>query len=128
MGQMHHFGRIGIVEFPPPAHDENAPEAWLRFGESASGELGNFLPGEEIQVLIYFDPVARLRSAALDPAVSYETFREILAIPSPPNPLRVHRVTVLGRESHRLRVRGLIAIEGMEVYEVTSVLERSPEH
>jgi hypothetical protein len=128
MGRVRHFESIGIVEFPPPAHEENAPEAWLRFGESGSAELGNFFPGEEIQVLIYFDPVARLQSAALDAAVSYETFREILAIPSPPNPLRVHRVTVLAREGHRLRVRGLIAIEGMEVFEVTSVLERSPEH
>jgi tRNA-Thr(GGU) m(6)t(6)A37 methyltransferase TsaA len=116
---------IGTVQSPlrsraeaPKQGDEGAPEAWLAFEPRFAGGL------DEVLVLTWLDRAARdvlrvrPRSDAARPMTGVFATRS----PDRPNPIGLHRVTVLEVDGTRLRVRDLEAIDGTPILDVKPVL------
>jgi tRNA-Thr(GGU) m(6)t(6)A37 methyltransferase TsaA len=122
---------IGTVQSPlrsraeaPKQGDEGAPEAWLAFEPRFADGLDGLAAGDEVLVLTWLDraerDVLRVRPRS-DPA---RPMTGVFATRSPdrPNPIGLHRVTVLEVDGTRLRVRDLEAIDGTPVLDVKPVL------
>jgi tRNA-Thr(GGU) m(6)t(6)A37 methyltransferase TsaA len=122
---------IGRVESPltdpavaPRQGDEGAPEAWIVFSGGVEAGLEPIAPGDELLVLTWLDRARRdvlrvhPRGDVARPAQGVFTTRS----PDRPNPIGLHRVTVLAREGRRMRVRDLEALDGTPVVDVKPVL------
>ena len=122
---------VGVVEstlndraLAPKQGDEGAPDAWLVFGPSVAGALEGLAAGDEVLVLTWLDRAARdvLRvHPRSDPAGAQQG---VFATRSPdrPNPIGLHRVTILSVDGLRLRVGPLEALDGTPVVDVKPVL------
>jgi tRNA-Thr(GGU) m(6)t(6)A37 methyltransferase TsaA len=122
---------IGRVESPlreradaPKQGDEGAPEAWLAFEPRFAAGLDGIAAGDEVLVLTWLDRAARdvLRVHPRGDAARDE--RGVFATRSPdrPNPIGLHRVTVLEVDGIRLRVRDLEALDGTPLLDVKPLL------
>jgi tRNA-Thr(GGU) m(6)t(6)A37 methyltransferase TsaA len=122
---------IGTVESPltdrataPKQGDEGAPDAWLRFEASVADGLDGVAAGDELLVLTWLDrasrDVLRVRPRG-DPA---RPVQGVFGTRSPdrPNPIGLHRVSVLAVDGLRLQVGGLEALDGTPVVDVKPVL------
>jgi tRNA-Thr(GGU) m(6)t(6)A37 methyltransferase TsaA len=122
---------IGTVESPltdrasaPKQGDEGAPDAWLVFDASVAEGLDGLAAGDELLVLTWLDraqrDVLRVRPRS-DPA---NPVQGVFGTRSPdrPNPIGLHRVTVVAIDGLRLRVTDLEAIDGTPVVDVKPVL------
>ena len=122
---------IGRVESPltdrasaPKQGDEGAPEARLVFDAAVAAALDGVGPGDDLLVLTWLDrarrDVLRVRPRG-DPARAEQG---VFATRSPdrPNPIGVHRVTVLAVDGRRLTVAGLEALNDTPVLDVKPVL------
>jgi tRNA-Thr(GGU) m(6)t(6)A37 methyltransferase TsaA len=122
---------IGTVASPlkdlaaaPKQGDEGAPDAWLVFDAGVADGLDGIAPGDELVVLTWLDRAARdvlrvhPRGDLRRPAQGVFTTRS----PDRPNPIGLHRVTVLEVDGLRLRVRDLEALDGTPVVDVKPVL------
>lgn len=125
---------IGVVRSPvtsrkeaPMQGYEGAPEAWLELeGAVAKGLLG-IAAGDELIVLTWLHQ-ARRDVLQVHPRGRRDApLTGVFATRSPdrPNPVGLHRVTVLEVAGHRLRVRPLEAIDGTPIVDIKSVLRRS---
>ena len=119
--------RIGTVASPlkeraaaPKQADEGAPEAWLEFDARFADGLEGIEAGDEIVVLTWLDrarrDVLRVRPRR-DPA-NPETGVFNSRSPDRPNPLGLHRVTVLAIDGARIRVSALEALDGTPIVDV----------
>ena len=122
---------IGTVESPltdraaaPKQGDEGAPEAWLVFAEGVSAALEGLSAGVEVLVLTWLDRADRsvLRVRPRDDASRPMTGVFATRSPDRPNPIGLHRVTVLEIDGLCLRVSGLEALDGTPVVDVKPVL------
>ena len=122
---------IGTVESPltdraaaPKQGDEGAPEAWLVFDEHVAEALDGLAAGDEVLLLTWLDRARRdvLRVRPRDdparPLAGVFTTRS----PDRPNPIGLHRVTVLEVDGLRVHVSGLEALDGTPVVDVKPVL------
>ena len=122
---------IGTVESPltdaataPKQGDEGAPEAWIAFADGVAEALDGIAAGDELLVLTWLDrddrDVLRVhpRGDVTRPATAVFATRS----PHRPNPIGLHRVTVLEVAGPRLRVRDLEALDGTPVVDVKPVL------
>ncbi len=104
----------------PRQSDEGAPEAWLAFDERFAEALDGVAAGDELLVLTWLDradrSVLRVHPRG-DPA---RPEQGVFATRSPdrPNPIGLHRVTVVSVDGLRVRVRGLEAVDGTPVLDV----------
>jgi tRNA-Thr(GGU) m(6)t(6)A37 methyltransferase TsaA len=127
---------IGTVRSPltdlasaPKQGDEGAPEAWLEFDPAFAQGLDGIEVGDELLVLTWLDrsrrDVLSVRPRS-DPA---RRMRGVFATRSPerPNPIGLHRVTVLAIDGLRLRVRDLEALDGTPIVDVKPPLRSVPE-
>ncbi len=118
---------IGSVESPltdraaaPKQGDEGAPEAWLAFEAGLAPALDGIAAGDELLVLTWLHlarrDVLRVRPRG-DPGRAEQG---VLATRSPdrPNPIGLHRVTVVRIDGVRVRVRGLEAVDGTPILDV----------
>lgn len=118
---------IGAVESPltdpsaaPKQGDEGAPEAWLAFDERVAEALEGIGAGDELVLLSWLDRADRsvLRVHPRDdlsrPLQGVFTTRSA----DRPNPIGLHRVTVLEVDGLRFRVRGLEAVDGTPILDV----------
>jgi tRNA-Thr(GGU) m(6)t(6)A37 methyltransferase TsaA len=118
---------IGTVESPltdpsaaPKQGDEGAPEAWLAFDERVAEALEGIGAGDELVLLTWLDRADRsvLRVHPRDdlsrPLQGVFTTRSA----DRPNPIGLHRVTVLETGGLRFRVRGLEAVDGTPILDV----------
>ena len=118
---------IGTVASPlkeraaaPKQADEGAPEAWLEFDARFADGLEGIEAGDEIVVLTWLDRAGRdvLRvHPRRDPA------RPVTGVfnsrsPDRPNPIGLHRVTVLQVDGLRFRVSALEALDGTPIIDV----------
>jgi tRNA-Thr(GGU) m(6)t(6)A37 methyltransferase TsaA len=122
---------IGTVESPltdrasaPKQGDEGAPEAWLDFAPEFAAGLDGIAAGDELLVLTWLDRAARdvLRVRPRgDPARAEQG---VFATRSPerPNPIGLHRVTVVAVDGRRLRVAKLEALDGTPIVDVKPLL------
>jgi tRNA-Thr(GGU) m(6)t(6)A37 methyltransferase TsaA len=122
---------IGRVESPltdramaPKQGDEGAPEASLVFEPAVAAGLEGIAPGDELLVLTWLDRAQRdvllvhPRGDASNPEQGVFNTRS----PDRPNPIGLHRVTVVGIDGARLRVRDLEALDDTPIVDVKPVL------
>ncbi|MFC3391777.1 tRNA (N6-threonylcarbamoyladenosine(37)-N6)-methyltransferase TrmO [Aidingimonas halophila] len=122
---------IGVVHSPltsrkeaPRQADEGAPQVWLEIFDSVAEGLDGIEVGDEILVLtllhhgrrdvLKVHPRSRVESSLVG----------VFATRSPdrPNPLGLHRVSVLEIDGHRLKVAAMEAIDGTPIVDIKAVL------
>ncbi len=122
---------IGTVHSPlreraeaPRQGDEGAPEAVLVFEPGVAAGLDGLAVGDEVLVLTWLDRARRdvLRVHPRGDAARPEAGVFATRSPDRPNPIGLHRVTVLAIDGLRLRVRDLEALDGTPVLDVKPVL------
>jgi tRNA-Thr(GGU) m(6)t(6)A37 methyltransferase TsaA len=123
---------IGTVASPlkqravaPKQADEGAPEAWLEFDGRVADGLEGIAAGDELLVLTWLDRAARdvLRvRRRRDPANALTGVFNSRS-PDRPNPIDMHRVTVLAVDGLRLRVSALEALDGTPILDVKPALQ-----
>ena len=123
--------RIGTVQSPladigsaPRQGDEGAPDAWLEFDAAMAEGLDGIAAGDELLVLTWLDRAARdvLRvrprgDLTRSPQGVFNT-----RSPDRPNPIGLHRVTVLDVDGARLHVSDLEALDGTPIVDVKPLL------
>ena len=123
--------RVATVESPlidrasaPKQGDEGAPEATLVFEEGFVPALDGLAAGDDVLVLTWLDRASRdvLRVYPRDDVSRGEHGVFATRSPDRPNPIGLHRVTVLGIDGPRMRVSGIEALDGTPVLDVKPVL------
>jgi tRNA-Thr(GGU) m(6)t(6)A37 methyltransferase TsaA len=118
---------IGTVESPlkdrasaPKQGDEGAPEAWLVLDARVAEALDGIATGDELLVLTWLDRAARdvLRVHPRDDLSRPKQGVFNTRSADRPNPIGLHRVTVLAIDGLRLRVSGLEAIDGTPIVDL----------
>ena len=110
-------------ETAPKQGDEGSPEAWLVFAPDFADALQGIAAGDELLVLTWLDRAQRdvLRVHPRDdlsrPLAGVFTTRSS----DRPNPIGLHRVTVVEVDGLRMRVRDLEALDGTPVVDVKPV-------
>ena len=108
----------------PRQGDEGAPDAWIVFDEKVRDALADIKTGDELILITWFDRADRdvqkvhPRGDTSRPSTGVFSTRS----PDRPNPLGLHRVTVLARQELRLQVRNLEALDGTPIVDVKPVL------
>ena len=115
------------LEDAPMQGDEGAPDAWLELlPESAPGLMG-ILVGDEIIVLTWLHLAQRDVLQVHPRGDLNRPLSGVFATRSPdrPNPVGLHRVSVLEVAEQKLRVAPLEAIDGTPIVDIKPVLEGS---
>ncbi|MFI5695055.1 tRNA (N6-threonylcarbamoyladenosine(37)-N6)-methyltransferase TrmO [Kribbella sp. NPDC051586] len=108
----------------PRQGDEGAPDAWVVFDKSVREALADVKVGDEVILISWFDRADRAvqkvhpRSDPTRPPTGVFSTRS----PDRPNPLGLHRVTVLAVDNLRLHVNNLEALHGTPIVDVKPVL------
>jgi tRNA-Thr(GGU) m(6)t(6)A37 methyltransferase TsaA len=122
---------VGWVESPlvdrataPKQGDEGAPEAWLVFHPAVRDGLRGLHAGTDVFVLTWLDRASRdvLLVHPRGDLTRSETGVFSTRSPDRPNPIGLHRVTVVSVEDLRIRVRNLEALDGTPIVDVKPVL------
>ncbi|TCO28419.1 tRNA-Thr(GGU) m(6)t(6)A37 methyltransferase TsaA [Kribbella steppae] len=122
------IGRVESVlrtrDEAPRQPDEGAPSAWLAFDESVRDALRDLAVGDEILVITWFDRADRdvLTVHPRGDRTRPETGVFSTRSPDRPNPLGLHRVTIIGSADLRLQVDHLEALDETPVVDVKPVL------
>jgi tRNA-Thr(GGU) m(6)t(6)A37 methyltransferase TsaA len=108
----------------PKQGDEGAPDAWLVFESRMADALDGIAVGDELLVLTWLDRARRdvLRVHPRGNPANPEQGVFNTRSPDRPNPISLHRVTVLAIDGLRLRVRDLEALNGTPIVDVKPVL------
>ncbi|NUR26063.1 MAG: tRNA (N6-threonylcarbamoyladenosine(37)-N6)-methyltransferase TrmO [Catenulispora sp.] len=108
----------------PRQGDEGAPDAWLLIADEFAPALDGLTPGADVLVLTWLDRAdrdiltVRPRGEANRPVTGVFQTRS----PDRPNPIGLHRVTVLALDGTRIRVRDLEALDGTPVLDLKPVI------
>jgi tRNA-Thr(GGU) m(6)t(6)A37 methyltransferase TsaA len=122
---------IGVVESPltdldavPRQGDEGAPDAWLVIVPGFVDALDGLAPGDDVLVLTWFDRARRDVVRVHPRGDRTRAEQGVFATRSPhrPNPIGLHRVTIVAIDGNRVQVRPLEAIDGTPVLDVKPVL------
>jgi tRNA-Thr(GGU) m(6)t(6)A37 methyltransferase TsaA len=125
---------IGFVQSPVKHREdaakqgyEGAPDAWLTLNPSVAPALQGTLPGDEIILITWFHQSKRDVLIVHPRGDKNNPLTGVFATRSPdrPNPLGLHRVTVLEINGVSLKVGPLEAIDGTPVVDIKPVLSRS---
>jgi tRNA-Thr(GGU) m(6)t(6)A37 methyltransferase TsaA len=122
---------IGRVESPltdladaPRQGDEGGPEATLVFDDAVAAALRDLRPDDEVLLLTWLDRADREVLAVHPRSDPDRPLTGVFSTRSPdrPNPIGLHRVTVLAVDGTRVRVSDLEAVDGTPVLDVKPVL------
>jgi tRNA-Thr(GGU) m(6)t(6)A37 methyltransferase TsaA len=122
---------VGVVESPlkdreaaPKQGDEGAPDATVVFDERFAEALDGIAAGDELLLLTWLDRAARDVLRVRPRSDPRRAEQGVFGTRSPdrPNPIGLHRVTVLGVDGLRMRVSDLEALDGTPVVDVKPVL------
>jgi tRNA-Thr(GGU) m(6)t(6)A37 methyltransferase TsaA len=108
----------------PKQGDEGSPDAWLVFEPGVLAGLDGIRSGDELLVLTWLHRARRdvlrvhPRSDPANPEQGVFNTRS----PDRPNPIGLHRVTVVAVDGLRLRVRDLEALDGTPIVDIKPVL------
>jgi tRNA-Thr(GGU) m(6)t(6)A37 methyltransferase TsaA len=139
MGTMqpeHVLRPIGVVRSPlvevrdaPRQAFAGAPEAVLEIDSRFSAALHRIRPGMELILLTWLHGANRAVLQVHPMGDESIPLTGVFATRSPdrPNPIGLHRVTVIGIERTTLRVAALEAIDGTPILDLKAVLEESRE-
>lgn len=106
----------------PHQGDEGAPDAWLELHPAIAEGLEGIAVGDEIIVITWLHQAHRNMLQVHPRRDTTRPLKGVFATRSPdrPNPLGLHRVTVLNIHGNRLRVGPLEAIDGTPVVDIKS--------
>jgi len=125
---------VGTVRSPltdrsaaPKQGDEGAPEAVLEIDPAFLPSLEGTEPGDEVLLLSWFHLADRTTQRVHPRGDTGREPTGVFATRSPdrPNPIGLHRVTVLEVEGARVRVSGLEAVDGTPLLDIKPVLSAS---
>ena len=125
---------IGVVhsqltdlEDAPMQGDEGAPEAWLELTPSAAPGLLGITPGDELILLTWLHLAERDVLQVHPRGDLKRPLTGVFATRSPdrPNPIGLHRVSVLEVAEQKLKVAPLEAIDGTPIVDIKPVLAAS---
>lgn len=125
---------IGTVRSPlrsreecPHQGFEGAPEAAIVLDEAFAEGLGGTAAGDSLIVLTWFHQARRDALMVHPRRDPHSALRGVFATRSPdrPNPIGLHRVTVVAVDGATLQVRGLEALDGTPVLDIKPVLSES---
>lgn len=114
----------------PKQYSEGAPEATIRVLPEYAPGLAGLIPGQEMVLLTWLhlaDPATLTvhpRGDASLPEKGVFSTRS----PDRPNPVGLHRCTLLAVDGLRLRVRALEAVNGTPVLDIKPVYDEFPDH
>jgi tRNA-Thr(GGU) m(6)t(6)A37 methyltransferase TsaA len=115
------------IENAPLQGDEGAPDAWLELTALIAQGLAGITAGDGLIVLTWLHRAQR-DVLLVHPRGKLEApLTGVFATRSPdrPNPVGLHRVSVLEVAGHRLRVAPMEAIDGTPIVDIKPVLARS---
>jgi tRNA-Thr(GGU) m(6)t(6)A37 methyltransferase TsaA len=123
---------IGRVESPlvdraaaPKQGDEGSPDAWLVFEPDVRDGIRDLQVGDDVIVLTWLDRGQRdiltvhPRGDLTRPSTGVFSTRS----PDRPNPIGLHRVTILRIDGLRVQVRDLEALDATPIVDVKPVLD-----
>jgi tRNA-Thr(GGU) m(6)t(6)A37 methyltransferase TsaA len=108
----------------PKQGDEGAPEAWLVIAPEFVAALDGIATGDELLLFTWLDRglrdvlQVRPRSRTTGPVQGVFSTRS----PDRPNPIGLHRVTVLELDGGRVRVDQLEALDGTPIVDLKPLL------
>jgi tRNA-Thr(GGU) m(6)t(6)A37 methyltransferase TsaA len=111
----------------PRQGNEGAPDAWIDLQGTVADGLGGLRVGDEMILITWLHRAKRdvlkvhPRGNTNAPLVGVFATRS----PDRPNPLGLHRVTLLAIEGTSLKIRPLEAIDGTPVVDIKAVLLRT---
>jgi tRNA-Thr(GGU) m(6)t(6)A37 methyltransferase TsaA len=125
---------VGVVrseltdhETAPRQGDEGAPDAWIEIEERLVPALHGIAAGDALIVLTWLHRADRdvlqthPRNELTNPLTGVFATRS----PDRPNPIGLHRVTVLEIDGRRLKVGPIEAIDGTPVIDIKPVLAQT---
>jgi tRNA-Thr(GGU) m(6)t(6)A37 methyltransferase TsaA len=124
---------IGFLHSPlkqrgeaPNQGREGAPDAWLEVNETVAEGLEGIAVGDEIIVITWLHKAQRDILKVHPRGDETVPLAGVFATRSPdrPNPLGLHRVTVLAIAGERLKVGPIEAIDGTPVVDIKPVLHQ----
>ncbi len=109
----------------PKQGSEGAPEAWLVFDDAVADGLRDLRPGDGVLVLTWLDRAVRdvLVVHPRDDPAAPETGVFSTRSADRPNPIGIHRTTVLAVQGTRVLVRELEAVDGTPILDVKPALD-----
>jgi tRNA-Thr(GGU) m(6)t(6)A37 methyltransferase TsaA len=129
--ELHPIGRvrspISSREQAPKQGDEGAPEAWLEIDAAVAEAARHLRVGEEVILLTWLDRADRTVLSVRPCGDERRPLTGVFSTRSPdrPNPIGLHRVTVLEIAGGlRFRVSGLEALDGTPILDLKPVLGR----
>jgi tRNA-Thr(GGU) m(6)t(6)A37 methyltransferase TsaA len=116
------------LEDAPMQGDEGAPEAWLELSPQSAPGLIGIQAGDELIVLTWLHLAQRDILQVHPRGDLNRPLTGVFATRSPdrPNPVGLHRVSVLEVRENKLRVGPLEAIDGTPIVDIKSVLAWAP--
>jgi tRNA-Thr(GGU) m(6)t(6)A37 methyltransferase TsaA len=111
------------AEAPNQGH-QGAPDAWLVIDPAVREGIRDLQVGSDIFVLTWLHQARRDELATRPGDDPTGPERGVFSTRSParPNPVGLHRATIVAREDDRLRVRPLEAINGTPVVDIKPVI------
>ena len=111
----------------PRQGTEGAPDAWLEVNPTVAEGLEGIPAGKEIILITWLHKAHRDTLKVHPRGDKGRPLTGVFATRSPdrPNPLGLHRVTVLEIAGNRLKVGPIEAIDGTPVVDIKPVLSRS---
>jgi len=112
------------VRDAPRQGDEGAPTAWIELDPEFEAAADGLRPGDDIVVVTWLHLAGRDVLTTHPRGDVARTAIGVFATRSPdrPNPLGIHPTRILERDSRRLHVAGLEAIDGTPVVDIKSAL------
>jgi tRNA-Thr(GGU) m(6)t(6)A37 methyltransferase TsaA len=106
---------------------EGAPNAWLQMAKEFSEGLEGIEVGREIIVITWFHEAQRdiLKVHPRGDPKAHLTGVFGTRSPDRPNPLGLHRVSLLAKDGNLLKIGPLEAIDGTPVVDIKPVLQQS---
>ena len=116
------------LEDAPMQGDEGAPEAWLELTTAAAPGLVGIQPGDELILLTWLHLAERDVLQVHPRGNLNRPLTGVFATRSPdrPNPIGLHRVSVLEVSEQKLRVAPLEAIDGTPIVDIKPALASNP--
>jgi len=114
--------RLARLEDAPMQGDEGAPAAWLELSEAVAPALLGIRPGDELILLTWLHLAGRDVMQVHPRGDLTRPLTGVFATRSPdrPNPIGLHRITVLEVAGNRLRVAPLEAVDGTPILDLKS--------
>ena len=111
-------------ERAPKQGDEEAPDAWLVLDDEISEGARDLEEGQHIVVLTWLHQAGRDVLVVHPRSDPNRPLQGVFSIRSParPNPIGLHRVTILAIDGNRLKVSNLEAIDETPVLDIKPVL------